>query len=134
MLPFLLLAGAAAAPHASAERQAFYYVASAGAWSSVPSELPVVRDTHPFGHFSFASPGRTFTLTVDDTGTLTGATIPVSVHDGRAWSRHCVPARTPTRLPGGKRGAEVLVFIDSVLDTDLRCSGTGTTGTAYVAS
>jgi hypothetical protein len=137
-LPLVLLAGAAAAPHAQAEDDlTFYYVASAvGAGSDVPDMVPVVKDTHPLGWFSFASPGSSFTLTLDDTGTVTGATIPVVIW-GDTWSaRLCIPARTPTRVFGGTRGAEVGVFVDSAVDAALdlqrRCTGSGTTGTANV--
>jgi hypothetical protein len=136
-LPLVLLAGAGAAPHAQAQELSFYYVASeAGGWSDVPDQVPVVKDTHPLGWFSFASPGRSFTLTLDDTGTVTGATIPVLIYVNKRSARLCIPARTPTRVFGGTRGAEVGVLVDSAvdgaLDLQLRCSGSGTTGTAYV--
>lgn len=132
-VPLLLLGGAAAAPDAQAQPLSFYYVAGAtGAGSDVPDKLPVVDRTHPLGYFSFLSPGRTFTLMLDDTGTLTGATIPVSISDGKKGARYCISARTPVRLPGRARGAEIFVFVETPSDRPNRCSGTGTTGTAYV--
>lgn len=134
VLPVLLLAGAAAAPQARAQPQSFYYVAATtGAWSNLPDMVPVVGDTHPLGWITFTSPGRSFTLTLDDTGTLTGATIPIGVYVDRTWTRACVPARTPTRLFGSRRGADVHILIDTAWNAELRCSGSGTTGTARVA-
>ncbi|HVE74882.1 MAG TPA: hypothetical protein VNA30_07355 [Mycobacteriales bacterium] len=131
-IPLVLLAGAAVAPHAQAQPLTFRYVASAGPGSDLLDEAPVSDDTRPLGWFTFRSPGRFFTLKLDDVGTLTGARIPVTVVVNRTRSALCIPARTPTRLSSGRRGAEVLVFIDTAVEAELRCGGSGTTGIAYV--
>ncbi|MDT7570799.1 MAG: hypothetical protein QOE05_973 [Actinomycetota bacterium] len=134
-VPLLLLVSALVAPHAQAQPQQFrfHYVASStGAWSDAPDGVPLVNELHPLGHFSFSSPGRTFELMFDDSGTLTAATIPVDVHIGGTWTHRCVHARTPVRFFGSARGADVLVFVSTTGNAALRCTGTGTTGTAYV--
>ncbi len=128
-VPLLLLAGAVAAPQAQADTRSFYYVASAGAGGS---DIPRLLDIYPLGSFTFPSPGRSFTLKLDDTATLTGAKIPVHVFMNGKGTSACIPARTPMRLNGGKQGAKVTITIDTAVEAELRCGGSGTTGTAYV--
>jgi len=97
-------------------------------------ETPAGRAA-PLGYFFVRPVGTSFTLNVDDQGTLDGLEVAVSAHtsDGFLFVG-CLPVRTTRTITGARPGAEVVIWIENLGPRSFpgACSGMATAGIATV--
>jgi hypothetical protein len=99
-------------------------------------ETPAGRAA-PLGYFIVRPVGTSFTLNVDDQGTLDGLEVAVSAHkarSGRFLFKGCLPVRSTRTITGATPGAEVVIWIENLGPRSFpgACSGMATAGIATV--
>ncbi|HVE75131.1 MAG TPA: hypothetical protein VNA30_08635 [Mycobacteriales bacterium] len=142
VLPFLFLAGAAAAPHAQAETLRFTYAPSLGVGSGLVGpvmniDTPVGR-LAPLANFSFVPTRSSFTLRLEDLGSALGGGIYVWIgqYQTRTTQAACVPLNGETTFYEIRPGAQVSVWLGSHLPGYSDCrthAGHSAGGTAYIS-
>ncbi len=140
----VLLALLAATP-ADAATVRRHYVAATGAYVGIQPfvdsiEAPTGRPAS-MGVIDFRTPGRSFTLQLDDPANRPGQTLPVFVVTGKGsrwtWTSRCLAVGAVHRFkatPGGAAGVVIAsdAYAVGMPRYDLHCSGHATTGTAIV--
>jgi len=106
----------------------------------VSSEETPVGHVAPLGYFFVRPVGTSFTLNVDDLGTVDGFDVYVHAHMLRTGRPRvtlfdgCLPVRTMRTITGATPGAEVVIWIENLGPRSFpgACSGMASAGIATV--